>query len=71
MATLTALGAIGTFIAGAIAAVIAMMSVAIHREEKNPTLTREASDQLTRAARWLGGVCARAPGPTANAGGGR
>jgi hypothetical protein len=71
MATLIALGAIGMLIAGVIAAATAMMSVAIRREEKNLTLTREAPDQLTRAARWLNGVYARAPRPTANAGGGR
>jgi hypothetical protein len=63
MATLTALGAIGTLIAGVIAAAIGMMSVAIRREEKNLSLTRPAPDQLTRAARWLNGAYTRAPRP--------
>jgi hypothetical protein len=58
-------GAIGTLIAGVIAAAIGMMSVAIRREEKNRSTTRAAPDQLTRAARWLNGAYARAPRPTA------
>jgi hypothetical protein len=50
-------------IVAVIAAAICLMGVAIRREEKNRTLTHEAPDQLTRAARWLNGAYARAPGP--------
>jgi hypothetical protein len=71
MTTLTAQAAIGMLIAGVIAEALAMMSVAIRREEKNLTLTRAAPDQLTRAARWLNGAYGRAPRPTATAGRGR
>ncbi len=61
MATLTALAAVALLIVVVIAAAIGLMGVAIRREEKNLTLTREAPDQLTRAARWLNGAYARAP----------
>ena len=64
MAIMTALAAIVVLIAGVIAAAIGMVSVAIHREEKNLTLTREAPDQLTSAVRWLNGVYAHVPRPT-------
>jgi len=65
MAALIALAAIGLSIAGAIAAIIGMVSVAIRSEEKNLTLTIEAPDRLTRAGRWLNGVHVRMPRSTA------
>ena len=35
--------------------------MAIRREEKNLTLTTEATDPVTRAGRWVNGVHVRAP----------
>ena len=68
MATLTALAAVALLIVVVIAAAIGLMGVAIRREEKNLTLTLEAPDQLTRAARWLNGVHVRMPRSTADTG---
>jgi hypothetical protein len=56
-----ALAAISLFIAGGITGIVAVVSVAIHREERSLTLTREATDNVTRAGRWLNGVGVRAP----------
>jgi hypothetical protein len=68
MAALIALGAIGLFSAGVIAGIIAVVSVAIRREEKNLSLTSAATDNLTRAGRWLNGVYVRTPHSTVIAG---
>jgi len=67
MATLIALAAISLFLAGVIAGIIGVVSVAIRREERNLTLTSEALDNVTRAGRWLNGVHVRAPRRTAAA----
>jgi hypothetical protein len=67
MATLIAVAAFGSLLAGAIAAGIGMVSVAIHHEEKNRTLIRDVPGQLTGAARRLNGVYVRAPGQPAGA----
>ena len=61
MASLIALAAIGLFAGGVIAGIVGVVSVAIRREEKNLTLTTEATDQVTRAGRWVNGVHVRAP----------
>jgi len=61
MAPLIALTAISLFAAGVIAGIIGMVSVAICREEKNFTLTSEATDPVTQAGRWVNGVYVRAP----------
>ncbi|HEV2372390.1 MAG TPA: hypothetical protein VGS19_09480 [Streptosporangiaceae bacterium] len=61
MAVLIALAVTGLFSTGVITAIIGVLSVAILREDKNLTLTREAPDTMTRAARWVNGVYSRAP----------
>jgi hypothetical protein len=61
MALLIALAAIGLFAAGVIAGIVGVVSVAIRREEKNLTLTSEATDPVTRTGRRLNGVYVRAP----------
>lgn len=65
MAALIALVAIGLFASGAIAGIVAVVSVAIRREERKFTLTSQAPDNVTRAARLLNGVYVRAPHRTA------
>jgi len=60
MATLIALAAAGVS-AGAIAAIVGVVSVAIRQEERNLTLTGEATGTVTRVARWVNGVYVRAP----------
>jgi hypothetical protein len=67
MAALIALAAIGVFAAGIFAGVIAVVSVAIRREERKFTLTSQAPDNVTRAGRLLNGVYVRAPHRTAAA----
>jgi hypothetical protein len=61
MAVLIAVAALGLFAAGAIAGIIAVVSLAIRREERNLTLTSAAPDNVTRAGRLLNGVHVRAP----------
>jgi hypothetical protein len=61
MAPLIGLAEIGLFAAGVIAAIVGVVSVAIRREEKNLTLTSEATDAVTRAGRRVNGVYVRAP----------
>jgi hypothetical protein len=68
MAALIALAAVGLFAAGATAGIIGVVCVAIRREEKNLTLTSQATDHVTRAGRWLNGVGVRAPHRSAAAG---
>jgi hypothetical protein len=67
MAALIALAAIGVFAAGIFAGVIAVVSVAIRREERKFTLTSQAPDNVTSAGRLLNGVYVRAPHRTAAA----
>jgi hypothetical protein len=64
MALLIALAAIGLFAAGVTAGIVGVVSVAIRREDKNLTLTSEATDPVTQTARWVNGVYVRAPGRT-------
>ena len=61
MAALIALAAIGVFAAGIFVGVIAVVSVAIRREERNLTLISGATDAVSWAGRSLNGVCVRAP----------
>jgi hypothetical protein len=68
MTTLITLAAIGLAAAVTITGIIAMVSAAIHREEKHHTLTGEAPDQLTRVGRRLNGVHVRTPRRTTAAG---
>ena len=65
MATLTALAAIALFIAGTATGIIGVVCVAIRREDKNLTLTSQATDNVTRAGRWLNGVHVRSFIPSA------
>ena len=64
MATLIALGAIGLFITGAATGIIGVVCLAIRREDKNLTLTSQATDNVSRAGRWLTGVHVRASIPS-------
>jgi hypothetical protein len=59
MALLSALAAIGLFAAGAAAGIIGLTSAAIRREEKNFTLTRQATGPVIQAGRWVNGVGVR------------
>ena len=61
MSILIASAALCLFAAGACTGIIGVVCVAIRREEKNLTLTSEASSHVTRAGRWLNGVGIRAP----------
>jgi hypothetical protein len=65
MAALIAIVAICLFAAGVVAGITGVVAVAIRREERNLTLTSEAPDNVTRAARWLNGSYVRAPRRTA------
>lgn len=61
MTALIALAAISLFTTGGITGIADVLSVAIHKEDTNLTLTREATGNVTRAGRWLTGVHVRAP----------
>jgi hypothetical protein len=61
MTALIALAAISLFTTGGITGIVGVVSVAIHREERSLTLTRGATDNVTRAGRWLNGLHVRAP----------
>ncbi len=61
MAALIALAAICLFAAGAVGGIIGVVAVAIRREDRTPTLTSEAPDNVTRAGRRLNGLHVRAP----------
>ncbi len=60
MTPMIALAAIALFAAGAVAGIIGLVSLAIRREEKNHTLTSEATGPVTLAGRWVNGVYVRA-----------
>ena len=60
MAALIAL-ALGAFALGAAAAITGVVSLAVRREDKNLTLTSDAPDPITQAARRLNGVHVRTP----------
>jgi hypothetical protein len=61
MAALIALVAVCIFAVGVVAGIIGVVAVAIHREERNLTLTSAAPGQVARAGRWLNGLYVRAP----------
>jgi hypothetical protein len=61
MVALIALVAMCLFAAGVLAGIIGVVAVAIRREERNLTLTSDATDTVTRAGRWLNGLHVRAP----------
>jgi hypothetical protein len=65
MAVLIALAALCLFAAGALAGITAVVALAIRREDRNPTLTPDAPDPVTRAGRRLTGLHVRAPSRTA------
>jgi hypothetical protein len=50
------------FISGAVTGVIGLVSLAVHREERNHTLTGTPPGYMARAARRLNGVHVRIPG---------
>jgi len=64
MAALIALLAVCLFAAGAAAGIIAVVAVAIRREERKLTLTGAAPGPVASAGRWLNGLYVRAPGGT-------
>jgi hypothetical protein len=61
MASLIVPGAVCLFMAGMVAGITGMVTVAIRREEKNLTLTSPATGPVIRAGRWVNGVHVRAP----------
>ena len=65
MPALIALAAICLFAAGAVAGITGVVVIAIRREDRNPTLTSQAPDTVTRAGRRLTGLHVRAPSRTA------
>lgn len=67
MAALIAFAAIGVFVAGIVAGIIGVVSVAIHWEERNHTLTSAPTGYLTWAGRRLNGVYVRTPRHTPSA----
>jgi hypothetical protein len=67
MTALIMLAAVGVFAVAGFAGIIGVASVAIRREEKDLTLTREATGTVTRAGRALNGVYVRVPCQTAGA----
>ncbi len=67
MAALIALTVIGLCAAAVFAGIIAVVSMAVRREENNLTLTSEATSTVMRVGRWLNGVYVRAPRCTAAA----
>ena len=67
MAALIALTVIGLCAAAVFAGIIAVVSMAVRREENNLTLTSEATSTVMRVGRWLNGVYVRAPRRTAAA----
>lgn len=62
MIAMIVLTALALFSAGVAAGVIGMVSLAIHGEKRNLTLTNEAPNALTRAGRFMNGVQVRNPG---------
>jgi hypothetical protein len=59
MAALIALAATCLLVAGALTGITGMVAIAIRREDRNPTLTSQASDTVTRAGRRLTGLHVR------------
>jgi Flp pilus assembly protein protease CpaA len=65
MTALIALLAICLFAAGLATGILAVVALAIRREERNLTLTRAAPDTVTRTGRRLTGLYVRAARCTA------
>ena len=61
MTALIALVAICLFAAGLATGILAVVALAVHREERNLTLAPAAPDPLTRTGRWLTGLYVRGP----------
>lgn len=61
MAALIVLAVIGLCAAGVFAGIVTVVSVAIRREDKNHTLTTEATGKMIRMGRRVNGVYIRAP----------
>jgi hypothetical protein len=61
VAVLIVLAAIGLCAAVLFAGIVAVVSVAIRREDKNHTLTTEATGRMIRMGRRVNGVYIRAP----------
>lgn len=61
MAALIAIATVSLLAVVVIAGTIGVVSLAIRREDRNLTLTSEASDTVTRLTRRLNGVYVRAP----------
>jgi hypothetical protein len=59
MAALIALAALCMFAVGVVAGITGVAVVAIHREERNLTMTRATPDNVTRAGRLLTGLYVR------------
>ena len=49
------------FIAGAAAGVLGVITMAVHRTERNHTLPLPVADSVTQTGRWLHGVYVRTP----------
>ncbi len=47
---------IALFLAGVVIGVIAMVALAVRREDRGYTLAGDAPDRLSRSTRWLNGV---------------
>jgi hypothetical protein len=56
MAGVVAVVAISLFLAGVAVGVIAIVAVAVRREDRRYTLASDAPDRLSRSTRWLNGV---------------
>ena len=61
MTILIALAPIGLFTAGISIGIIGLMCVAVRREHSHHTLSKQPTDNVTRAGRLLNGVYVRAP----------
>ena len=61
MTALIALVAICLLAAGLAMGILAVVALAVHREERNLTLAPAAPVPLTRAGRWLTGLYVRGP----------
>jgi len=49
------------FITGVAAGVLGVITMAVHRTERNHTLTLPAADSVTKTGRWFHGVYVRTP----------
>jgi hypothetical protein len=56
MAGVIAAASIAFFLGGVVIGVIAVVALAVRREERRFTLVHEAPDRLSRSTRWLNGV---------------